>query len=151
MPWSLGAAVTVTSLGNKRGVVVEVGRAGRYRVQVERMTIACREEDLSAPPDVPKRKKKSARPPREDSSATADESVPAGRVDLHGLRVEEALALVTREIDRSLLAGADRLEVIHGIGSGRIREALHRHLAGMSAVATFKVDPRNPGVTWVHF
>ena len=147
MTWTVGANVVVATLGNKRGVVVEVRRGGRYRVQVERMTISCREEDLSAPPE-PGKKKRTFRT-REDSPDIAS-AVPAARIDLHGLRVEEALALVTNEIDRSLLAGADRLEVVHGKGSGRIREALHRHLATMSTV-TFRIDPHNPGVTWVHF
>jgi len=72
-------------------------------------------------------------------------------VDLHGLLVEEALARVVDEIDRSLLRGADRVEVVHGKGTGRIRDALHRHLASIPVVAALRLDPKNPGVTWVHF
>jgi dsDNA-specific endonuclease/ATPase MutS2 len=41
--------------------------------------------------------------------------------------------------------------VVHGKGSGRLREALHRHLASMTVVVAFRLDPRNPGVTWIHF
>jgi DNA mismatch repair protein MutS2 len=77
--------------------------------------------------------------------------VASGRLDLHGLIVEEALARLTDEIDRSLLRGADRIEVIHGKGSGRVRDAVHRYLASMPVVAAFRLDPVNPGVTWVHF
>jgi DNA mismatch repair protein MutS2 len=65
--------------------------------------------------------------------------------------VDEALARVVEEIDRSLLRGADRVEVIHGKGSGRVREAVHRYLASLSVVAAFRMDPRNDGVTWVYF
>jgi len=71
-------------------------------------------------------------------------------VDLHGLTVEEALARLVNEIDRAIMKGADRVEVVHGKGSGRIKHAVHRHLASISAVADFRVDDRNPGVTWVY-
>jgi DNA mismatch repair protein MutS2 len=76
---------------------------------------------------------------------------PPRRIDLHGLRVEEALTRVVEGIDRALVAGADRLEVLHGKGSGRVRDALHQHLASMRVVVSFELDPDNPGVTWVHF
>jgi DNA mismatch repair protein MutS2 len=72
-------------------------------------------------------------------------------VDLHGLGVEEAIARVVDEIDDALVRGADRIEVVHGKGSGRIRDALHRHLATMPVVAEFGLDQGNPGVTWVRF
>jgi DNA mismatch repair protein MutS2 len=75
----------------------------------------------------------------------------AGRIDLHGLSVAEAIEKVMAEIDRSLQRGADRLEVVHGKGSGLIRDALHKRLAALSVVAKFRLDPRNAGVTWVYF
>lgn len=61
------------------------------------------------------------------------------------------MARVVDGIDRALLDGADRLEVLHGKGSGRIKEALHQRLASMRVVVSFELDPDNPGVTWVHF
>jgi hypothetical protein len=102
-----------------------------------------------APTDPPEPRKRKAAG-RTQPSASPDEIAPPGRVDLHGLVVEEALARIMEEIDRSLLRGADRVEVVHGKGTGRIRNALHRHLASMAVVAAFRLDPRNAGVTWVH-
>ena len=55
------------------------------------------------------------------------------------------------EMDRALRDGADRVEVVHGKGSGRIKDAVHRQLATMRVVASFKLDPGNPGATWVYF
>jgi DNA mismatch repair protein MutS2 len=65
--------------------------------------------------------------------------------------VDEALDRMIQEIDRSLLRGADRVEVVHGKGSGRVRAAVQRQLASMPVVAAFRLDPKNEGVTWVHF
>lgn len=150
MPLAIGAEVIVATLGNKRGVVVEAARNGHYRVRVENVTVSCREHELALPPvNV---KKTRARPKRQDAPAPgADAIEPPGHVDLHGLTVEEAMARVVQEMDHALRRGADRVEVIHGKGSGRIRAALHRHLAAMPVVSAFKLDPQNAGVTWVYF
>jgi DNA mismatch repair protein MutS2 len=116
------------------------------------VTTWCREEDLAASKDSRRTKPSKSRPARpKHTKEDRGHAAPHGRLDLHGLIVEQALAHLTDEIDRSLLRGADRIEVIHGKGSGRIRDAVHRHLASMSVVAEFRVDPANPGVTWAYF
>jgi DNA mismatch repair protein MutS2 len=154
MPFPIDAEVVVRTLRNKRGLVIEAGRDGRYRVRVEGITMSCREEDLAAPPPVlkGKGKKRPDQKAQEKAASAAPESAArAGRVDLHGLLVEDGIARVLDEIDRALQRGADRVEIVHGKGSGRMRDAVHRHLATLSVVAAFKLDPDNPGVTWVYF
>ena len=150
--WSVGNEVIVRLLGNKRGVIEKVGARGRYHVRVDGVMTWCRDEDLGRPPE-PKRKSKKAegRPRLEHPGDQTGESAPPGRIDLHGLSVPEAVEKVMAEIDRSVQRGADRLEVIHGKGSGLIKDALHKRLAALSVVAAFRLDPRNPGVTWVYF
>ncbi|OFW02841.1 MAG: hypothetical protein A3I61_12010 [Acidobacteria bacterium RIFCSPLOWO2_02_FULL_68_18] len=162
MSFAVGDRVVVVPLGRKPGVVVEAGRGGHYRVQVENATVSCREQDL-APPVPPKRPREAGPPERrgktrarrELSSPPARSEETTGavteRIDLHGLTVEEARARVVEAIDLALRAEADRLEVVHGKGTGRIRAALHRLLETMPVVAAFKIDPRNEGVTWVYF
>lgn len=147
MALSIGAAVVVRAFGNKRGVVIAVGRDARYQVRIDAVTMWCGEADLTAPAEPRKKKPTGQKQP----PARGNEIAAPGRIDLHGLVVEEALAWVVVEIDRSLLRGADRIEVVHGKGSGRIRDALHRHLASMPVVAACRLDPRNAGVTWIHF
>jgi DNA mismatch repair protein MutS2 len=149
--WPVGSEVVVRTLGNKRGVVIEVSRSGRYRVQVDGVMTSCRGVDLAAAPSA-KVKKRTGRARLEHPATTAGaDAAPPGRVDLHGLRVEDAIARVLDEIDHALRRGADRLEVIHGKGSGRVKDALHRRLAELSVVAAFRIDPRNSGITWVYF
>jgi DNA mismatch repair protein MutS2 len=147
--FEIGRTVIVLSLGKKRGVVIETGRGGRYRVQVDNTTVSCREDDLAALPEGGRRAKK-AKAQATPARRGTDENVPAGRIDLHGMSVEEAIARVVEEIDQALRRGADRVEVVHGKGSGRIRDALHRELAALPVVASFRLDPQNAGVTWVY-
>ena len=152
MPFLPGATVVVRPIGNKRGVVIDVGRSGQYRVQVENAVVSCRERDLAAPPAQAGKKQKHRGPkPKAPETDAPNPAAPPGRADLHGLTVEEAIAAVDQQMDHALRRGADRLEIVHGKGSGRIREALHRHLATIPAVSAFKLDPRNTGVTWVYF
>ncbi|MEO8070997.1 MAG: Smr/MutS family protein [Acidobacteriota bacterium] len=151
MAFIIGADVVVRPLANARGVIVEIGHHGRYRVRLESATIWCGAADLESPPE--RRNKSRHEQARQATSGRggADELAPAARVDLHGLRVEEALALVLRTIDHALMQGSDRVEIVHGKGSGRIRDALHRLLATLPVVAAFRLDAANPGVTWVYF
>ena len=63
---------------------------------------------------------------------------PANReIKVIGLRVEEAIPLVDKAIDEAFLAGLKELEVIHGSGTGRLRQAIREHLQDHGAVKSF--------------
>jgi DNA mismatch repair protein MutS2 len=153
MRFSIGDAVVVRTIGRKRGEIIAISRNGRYRLRIEGMSMWCREEDLAAFEEPRKPKKTIGRKSQKHGAPEADleRVAPPGRIDLHGLTIEEALTRLVDGINRSLLHGADCVEVVHGKGSGRVRDAVHRHLASMPVVAAFRLDPRNPGVTWAHF
>jgi len=60
------------------------------------------------------------RPPRRASVAR--------EIDMHGLRVEEMLVKLDLFLNEALLGGADEIRVIHGHGSGALKNALHKRL-----------------------
>ena len=67
-------------------------------------------------------------------------------IDLHGKRVEEAIAAVERYLDDALLAGLPEVRLIHGFGKLRLRDAIHRYLGGRPDVANFAIaDPMSGG------
>ncbi len=68
---------------------------------------------------------------------------PARELKIIGLRVEEALPLVDKAIDEALLGGLQKLEVIHGAGTGRLRKAVRDHLREHAFVKDFA--PGGPG------
>jgi DNA mismatch repair protein MutS2 len=70
---------------------------------------------------------------------------------LHGKTVDEAIEAVDVWVNDVLLAGHGEARVIHGRGGGRLKAALHQYLRDLGAVASFRVDTRNPGVTIVTF
>ena len=66
-------------------------------------------------------------------------------VKVVGLRVDEALPIVERAIDRAMLTGQDRLEIIHGAGTGRLKKAIREYLKELPCVKSFSDSPMEEG------
>jgi len=154
MPYALHAEVLITTIG-KTGRVVSAVRGGRYRVRVGGVEVSCREEELK--PAAPARRRGKGRQPsappmtRLSERPSKEERERLSSIDLHGATVEEALTAVEARLSLALLAGLDHLDVIHGIGTGKVRHAVHGFLRGVGAVRRFEIAPGNPGVTRVYF
>lgn len=148
---TIGSEVLVRTL-KRRGVVVEAMKDDVYRVQVGALTITAREDQLDVP--VPSKKKR-GRPTvlegvgRENRAAGA--SSEPDSIDLHGLTVDDARNRVAGYISRAILAGLERVEIIHGIGTGRLKAAVTKDLKSLGAVKAVKPHPTNPGITVVYF
>ena len=145
--FAIGTDVLVRAL-KRRGVVAEVVRAGVYRVQVGALSVTAREDELDAPPPS-KKKKRQAIPPvgNEHERRSADAVFEPSSIDLHGLTVDEARNRVAGYISRAILAGLERVEIIHGIGSGRLKAAITKDLKALPVVRGVKPHPTNPGIT----
>jgi DNA mismatch repair protein MutS2 len=60
--------------------------------------------------------------------------IPAKEINLIGYRVEEALSLIDRIIDRSMIEGDMSIRIVHGHGTGRLKAAIRDHLRSFSCV-----------------
>jgi DNA mismatch repair protein MutS2 len=82
-------------------------------------------------------------------TVTTPEAAPTGpvsEVNVIGQRLEEAVASVEQALDRALLAGAARLRVIHGHGTGRLRQGLRDHFRSHPSVGGLRAaDAREGG------
>lgn len=68
------------------------------------------------------------------------------RIDLHGSRVEEGLELLDRFLDRAMLYDEREVSVIHGHGSGLLKNAVRAYLKKSPYVARFRLgDPWEGG------
>jgi len=73
-------------------------------------------------------------------------------LDLRGLMVEEALARLDKFLDDASVDGLDRVRLVHGIGSGRLRKAVREFLAShplVGGVASADQREGGEGVTLV--
>jgi DNA mismatch repair protein MutS2 len=64
------------------------------------------------------------------------EEIPS-QLNVIGLTVEDALPEVDKFIDQALLHGLEKVLIIHGVGSGRLRDAIGKYLGGHRGVKGF--------------
>jgi DNA mismatch repair protein MutS2 len=59
-------------------------------------------------------------------------------IDVRGMRGEEALQAVTYFIDDAILVGVSRVRILHGTGTGALRQLIRQYLATVSGVSSFR-------------
>lgn len=59
------------------------------------------------------------------------------RIDIHGMRVDEALPVIDKFISDAILGNIDRVVVVHGKGSGALKQAVHEFLKSHQSVKSF--------------
>ena len=70
---------------------------------------------------------------------------PRARLDLRGKRYEEAMQELDEFIDQALLNNMAQVDIIHGIGTGVIREGVTKYLRRNKNVKEFGYAPQNAG------
>ncbi|MCR5313973.1 MAG: Smr/MutS family protein [Bacteroidaceae bacterium] len=75
-------------------------------------------------------------------------------IDVRGMRGDEAIQAVTYFIDDALVAGASRVRILHGTGSGILRTLIRQYVATIPAVSDYRDEhPQfgGAGITIVEF
>ncbi len=70
---------------------------------------------------------------------------PGVELDLRGQTVDEALEVLDRYLDSAYLAGLPFVRLIHGKGTGRLREAVRRELGRFPQVTSIEPGLPNEG------
>jgi len=69
----------------------------------------------------------------------------ASSLDLRGARVEEALEALARYLDDASLAGLGAVTVVHGMGTGALRDAVRETVATHPLVKSARPGERGEG------
>jgi DNA mismatch repair protein MutS2 len=85
-------------------------------------------------------------PPSPPSSPSSDSAL---EIDLRGMTGDEAEMATVAAVDAAVLAEQPYLRIIHGMGTGVVRERVRRVVSGDRRVASFGFAPRNQGGTGV--
>ncbi len=131
---------------NKTGLVQEIdGKKERVRLDMGGVSLWVGLSDVQ-----PAAKDKS------DSGKVVVRSAPSAvtplRLDLRGMRADEAESELSRFLDKALLTGRTEVEIVHGMGTGAMRRVVHDHLHQSRAVDSFRLgnaDEGGDGVTKV--
>lgn len=75
-------------------------------------------------------------------TSQSNAAIPAGEINVIGMRVEEATELVDKYLDEAALAHRPRVRIIHGHGTGALRKGLGEFLKGHPLVerASFETE-----------
>ena len=131
-PLAAGAPVRIAASG-RLGVVVRAGRRGSWVVQTGGVRGTFRSEELvPAATAAP-----AAAAVRLDVEVSTTGTPPLAELNVRGLRLDEALAAVERQVDGALLAGLRQWAIVHGRGEGVLRHGIHQYLERRREVAEF--------------
>ena len=114
------------------GEAVVIMGSMHMRVELDRLTKVGRADDSPEPTST-----------GGASTMTALKASPS--VDVRGERVDEARHTVQHFLDDAIAAGLDRVEILHGKGTGALREAIHEMLASRSDVTEYGKAPIEEG------
>ena len=126
-----GRAVHVRSL-DADGRIVQVAPRGKVTVDLDGVRVSTELADLERA--RPKEETR-ARPSRLPRPTFGPVSL---QLNVRGMTVSEALREVQLYLDRLLLADVERASILHGKGTGALREAIRGYLASSSFVKSFQ-------------
>lgn len=128
--------------GSTAAEVLEIDR-GEAVISFDRMRVRA---DIDRLRKVGGRRKQRVRLGRVESTGGGTSRLSARRrLDLRGFRVDEALDSVMRMIDDALAANVVNLEILHGTGTGALRNAIHDYLGRREDVSSFEEAPWDQG------
>ena len=137
----VGDDILVTSYG-QRGTLVKQLKDGRWEAQVGLIKMTLEEQEFNL-----LKAEKEQQPKRKQVSVVKRTNTkgPRARLDLRGKRYEEAMEELDAFIDQALLNNMAQVDIIHGIGTGVIREGVTKYLRRNKQVKSFGYAPQNAG------
>ena len=137
----VGDDILVTSYG-QRGTLVKQLKDGRWEAQVGLIKMTLEEQEFNL-----LKAEKEQQPKRKQVNVVKRTNTkgPRARLDLRGKRYEEAMEELDAFIDQALLNNMAQVDIIHGIGTGVIREGVTKYLRRNKQVKSFGYAPQNAG------
>jgi DNA mismatch repair protein MutS2 len=140
---SLKTQGVLTSLGEEEAEV-QLG-ALRMRVPVEDLQHPKEVEAPSSPAAQPQQISTKKEKSSGDKSGQVFHASPGVELDLRGMRADEALEKLDSYIEQAYLAGLPFVRVIHGKGTGRLRQAVRQALRRTAHVTSWVVGKEGEG------
>ncbi|CQR24112.1 mismatch repair ATPase [Streptococcus varani] len=137
----VGEEILVTAYG-QRGILTNQLKDGRWEAQVGLIKMTLKRDEFGLV-----KAEKEGQPQKKQIHTVKRANVkgPKARLDLRGKRYEEAMQELDEFIDQALLNNMAQVDIVHGIGTGVIREAVTKYLRSNRNVKEFGYAPQNAG------
>ncbi|MEW6419349.1 MAG: endonuclease MutS2 [Nitrospirota bacterium] len=134
-----GDVIFVRSLGYDAPVIEVNRKNNRLKVMARKMEV---EVPLS---DIGFKKGKSLPVTEAPVQTDKTEETISSRINLAGLRVDEAISRLEHFLNHASLAELREVTIIHGIGKGLLMKAVHEHLKGHPLIKHFRSGTQEEG------
>jgi DNA mismatch repair protein MutS2 len=134
-----GWMVFISSLGYDAEVAAVLKKQRRVKVRAEGFEIEVPLLEVSSPAGI-KPVRKAPASPRSLSLES-----PPGRLNLIGLRVDEALSRLEPFLNQASLGGLTEVIIVHGFGEGILQRAVREHFKGHPLVKEFRPGAKAEG------
>ncbi|MGX7013059.1 endonuclease MutS2 [Vagococcus silagei] len=136
-----GDDVMVESFGQRGTLITKMGnKEWQVQMGILKMTIA--EDQLTK---IAPEKEEKVRITGLKSDGGGGRQTVTSQLDLRGKRYEEAVADLDQYIDSALLNGYPQVTIVHGRGTGAIKQGVQEYLKRHSQVKKYEYAPSNQG------
>jgi len=133
------------------GEIIRINSEEEIQVQTGVLKVSTRLRDLA----IPRRKSKNAdnnkgrlvsgeRLGQQDLIQEKSTAL-RPRIDLRGLTLDEAVIKLEKYLDDAILTGLQFFDIIHGKGTGRLRQGIHQYLRDINMVVSFRIGQDGEG------
>ncbi len=148
-PFKKGDLVLVVQLGEEGILLSDPDNSGNVQVQAGIIKTKVPVSDLRL---VDKKRRRQVERMERKSNGSVTKSIgdksqrsASSELDLRGQTIEEGIMMLDQYIDSCILMGIKTITVIHGKGTGALRNAVQQHLKNHRAVRTFRLGVYGEG------
>lgn len=135
-----GVEVFVTSLGQNGTIVSNVSKSNEVQVQIGSMKINVPIQYL----EKIKKSNTGKNSTASYNSISKSKSVKS-EINVIGMNVDEAIWVIDKFLDDTSLAKLQSVRIVHGKGTGKLREGIHKFLKTNSHVQSFRIGSFGEG------
>jgi DNA mismatch repair protein MutS2 len=138
-----GSLVRISGFSGRGEVVSGPNKKGELKIAFGGIEVNARPEQLRAVEgNTASSDSKTSAPARSRSK-----KLHTIKIDLHGKTAAQAKIALITALDRAIVDDVSCLEIVHGLGTGKVKQLVYDFLSGSRHIRSFRTPDHNPGVT----
>lgn len=136
---TIGMKVYINSLRREGEIINLIPNESKAMVQSDMIKLKVNVGDLAVSTAIAKPEEKKV------TFNKVERHVMNTKLDLRGKNGEESLFLVEKMIGDAMLSGNKQIMIVHGKGTGKLRQIIHEYLKGNPLIEDFRLGAMNEG------
>jgi len=136
-PAVAGDVVQLVKMGTK-ATVLAVNKDGSLQLQAGILKISAKQDEVRVVEDASAANKKEAKRVISKATHTIRMAATPSSIDLRGMMTDEAIAVLEGFLDTAMMGKMETVTIIHGKGTGAVRNAVRTYCKRSRYVKTFR-------------